>query len=321
MSATRIAVRCDGGDRIGAGHVGRCIPVAQALYRRGADVAFVGSFDGVARTLLERSGVLMNPPQNGPCGLAAAQWSAALVDLYLDGAQEVCELTRELPVATLGEASRCPDAGIWIDYHLGSPPESSEHRLGGPAYIPTDPRLARIAQPADTVRTVLVAAGASARLAPTAAKLAGAVAEAFPQARILAPAQVAARATCDVDALPQTFDLGVVAREIDLAVTAAGMTSYELMSAGVPVIAVGLVENQRVVIDGCSATGAAVPVNGIDDDPLPHLRIALARLADTSERAVLAATGARLVDGGGAERIAAALLGAWRRPGETEPGG
>lgn len=320
MSAPRIAVRCDGGERIGAGHVGRCVPVAQALRARGAEVTFVGSYDGVARSLIERSGAPVEPPQRGPCGLTPEDWSAALVDLYLDGEREICELAATLPVATLGEASRCPHAGLWIDYHLGSSPESSERRLGGPAYVPVDPRLAGIARPPGPVRTVLVVAGASAQVAPTAAKLAEAVAELFPEARILAPAQVAAHAACEVTALPQPVDLGAVARETDLAVTAAGMTSYELMSAGVPVVAVALVENQRVVIDGCSATGAALAVNGIDGDPLPDLRAALARLAEPSERAALSAAGTRLVDGHGAERVATALFDAWRLPGGAVSG-
>ncbi len=78
-----------------------------------------------------------------------------------------------------------------------------------------------------------------------------------------------------------------------------------------PLVAVALIENQRVVIDGSRATGIALPVDGIGRDPLPDVVAALARMHDSELRAELSARGSAAFDGRGADRIADALLAAW----------
>lgn len=309
---TRIAIRCDGGQAIGAGHVGRCVPVALALRDRGSEVVFVGAFDGVAAWLLQRAAFEIRPPGDRPCGLRASDWTGAVVDLYLsDGEQEVCALAGELPVATLGEATRCTTSGIWVDYHVGSPDEAGPRRLGGPAYAPLDPRFAAARRGRPDVERILVSAGASTMFGDLPPRMADAAAAAFPDAEVVAPRAVAAAATRAVTPLASPFDLAELASSIDLAVVGAGMTTYELACAGVPTVAVGLVENQRIVIDGCRTTGIALAVDGVSGDPIPAVAAALDTLHDRVSREALSRAGARTVDGRGADRIANALLAAW----------
>lgn len=317
---TGIALRCDGGAALGAGHVGRCVPIALALRAEGAEVAFVGAYDGVASWLLDTWNLPARPVSAGPCGLDAVGWDGAVVDLYGVGVTEICELAAALPIATPGEAARCPDRGVWIDYHVGAAEQHGPDRLGGPIFAPVDPRFAAARRARTDVRRVLVVAGGSRQFARTAGRLADAAAAAFPAAEIVAPAAVAASATVVVTALPDPVDLAGLAPSIDLAVTAAGMTTYELAAAGIPLVAVALVENQRVVADGCAATGVALPVYGIDEDPLPASIAALQRLRDPVVRADVSSAAVRAIDGHGAERIAKALLSAWTRPGASGPG-
>jgi len=300
----RIAIRCDGGAAIGAGHVGRCLPVASALRERGAHVTFVGGYDGIAAWLLDGAQVPRLPTGDGACGLDAENWDAALVDLYMAGrGTGICELAARLPIATLGEATRCGSAGIWVDYHAGSPREAGPRRLGGPEYAPVDPRFAAARRARDTVDRILVSTGASVMFGDIAARMTAGATAAFPTAEVLQPTP--------------PFDLAEIAPTIDLAVVGAGMTTYELASAGIPLVAVALVENQRVVIDGCRATGIAVPVDGIGQDPFPGVVAALTRMQQSDLRTELAATAAATVDGRGAGRIADALLAAWT-PGSRE---
>ena len=65
-----IAFRCEGGDRVGAGHVARCLQIALAFRMSGAEPLFVGEFDGLAAALLEAEGIATAPPASGaPLGL------------------------------------------------------------------------------------------------------------------------------------------------------------------------------------------------------------------------------------------------------------
>src|SRR3954468_11287234 len=116
-----VAFRCDGDDTLGAGHVGRCLPIAAAFAAQGWAPVFVGRYEGLAAWLLERAGLPVRPSAEdggAPCGLDPAAWDAAVVDLYGADVDEVCALATRIGVLTLGEATRCPDAGLWVDYHL-----------------------------------------------------------------------------------------------------------------------------------------------------------------------------------------------------------
>lgn len=311
----RVAVRCDGGTANGAGHVGRCIPVAAALRARGADARLVGRYDGVAAWLVERSGLPVEAPGGAPCGIGAGGWDAALIDLYLDHPTEMCDAAGLLPLATVGESSRCPDAGTWIDYHAGSAQGADDRRLGGPAYVPLDPRFAgRTPQIGDRVQRVLVLAGGSGSVLAAAGRLAVSAAEALPGVTVCAPAGIAAQAGHGVAALDDPVDVLDALAGVDVAIVGAGMTLYEVAAAGVPCIAVGLVDNQRVVIEGCQATGIAIGVDGTRDDPAPAVLAGLVRLGERGARAALSARARAVIDGKGAERIADALISVWTRP-------
>lgn len=312
-----IAIRCDGGSAIGSGHVGRSLPIAKALRERGSQVVFVGEYDGTAAWLVGSADFEIVPPVAAPCGLAAEEWGAAVVDLYIhDGEAQVCRLAAELPIATIGEATRCSAAGLWVDYHAGSGTASGPRRLGGPEYVPLDPRFAGARRTRDAIERVLVMTGGSVHFDDLSARVADAAADAFPNAQIVAPASVARLATCAVTPLDSPFDLAELAPTIDLAVVGAGMTTYELVCAGIPTVAMALVDNQRIVIDGCRATGIALPVDAIGRDPVPEVEAALAQMQDPGLRSELSRRAIGTVDGRGAARVAEALLAAWTGGGQ-----
>ena len=61
-----IAFRCDGGDRVGAGHVARCLQIALAFRMAGHESLFVGDYDGLAAALLEAEGAATARPRRRP---------------------------------------------------------------------------------------------------------------------------------------------------------------------------------------------------------------------------------------------------------------
>lgn len=313
----RAVFRCDGGERIGAGHVARCLALARAFSRWGWQTSFAGAYDGLAEWLLERSGVMTAAPDPlAPCGVDPGGCELAIVDSYTIATAAICELAAAMPVLTLAEAVRCPHLGILLDYHLDRAPQHGPRLLAGPAYAPLDRAFAAAGRPGSEVRTLLISVGGSRATAGPLEQIAGAAAAAFPDAQILlaAPGGPAEReiethhaSNSRMCQLPRPSSLLAVVAQIDLAITAAGLTSYELACAGVPQLAIAVAANQRRVIDGLRRHHLAMCLDLTDGERLGDLPAALRRMRDPALRRDLSERGMRVFDGRGAERVASAL--------------
>jgi spore coat polysaccharide biosynthesis predicted glycosyltransferase SpsG len=253
-----LAIRCDGGAAIGAGHVARCLPLARAFADRGWEVRFCGTFDGLAQRKVA------DFPQ-GPLEGA----DAVIVDSYEP------QPLPDLPLATIGESLRYPGA-VWIDYHLDrADDEPTAELLPGPRFAPVDPGFARAGRASDPIETILVTVGSSEAARTVIPQL-------VEQAERIGRVIVADGSTPLIDLVPQ----------VDAAISGAGMTAYELASAGLPLAIVQLADNQRRVVDGLLR--ARIAVEGAHElEPGPNER------------------GMALFDGRGAARAAAALEERW----------
>lgn len=315
----RIALRCDGDERIGAGHVARCLPLAGAFSARGHEAVLVGNYTGLAAWMIAGAGVRADRPSLTSTGVRASDWDAAVFDSYDLDAEELCSVACKLPSAFMAEAVRCPTAGVHIDYHPGHRPRSdTAAALAGPAYTPVDPRFAEHRRARDgAVRAALVTVGGSAAAHRIVSPVISALRGALPGVRIhVASGALHGAAAEDLVEMPYPASLLDGIDEIDIAVTAAGLTASELAAAGIPSVLVAVAPNQERVVRGFAAARAGIPV--LADDPPQVLMDAVARLADPAERARLAAAAPALVDGRGAARAAAGLERRW---GWTRPGG
>ncbi len=91
----------------------------------------------------------------------------------------------------------------------------------------------------------------------------------------------------------------------DLAIMAGGLSAYEALCAGTPLMAVALDRYQRATISALSKAGACLDLGLATDLRPKKITAALALLdIDPQMRIVLAAKGQALVDGRGAERVA-----------------
>jgi UDP-2,4-diacetamido-2,4,6-trideoxy-beta-L-altropyranose hydrolase len=308
----RIAFRCDGDEQIGAGHVARCVPLALAFAQLGWNVGFVGRYEGLAAWLLRRAEIdVRRPTRAAACGIAARSCDAAVIDSYRIAPGAICKLAGRLPLATLAEANRCPAYGILLDYHLDRTASPNARLLAGPSFAPLDPAFAGAGRAGGRVRRVLVMLGGSSRARQLLGEIVPIVGAAFADAAIMvaggAPPTSRSVNSRRVIALPLPSALVDVVSDVDLAVTAAGITAYEMACAGVPQVALAIVENQRRVISGLRASGLAPCLDLTGEDSLADLPRALEELGDVGLRRKLADRGRRVFDGHGAQRAAVAL--------------
>jgi UDP-2,4-diacetamido-2,4,6-trideoxy-beta-L-altropyranose hydrolase len=94
----------------------------------------------------------------------------------------------------------------------------------------------------------------------------------------------------------------------DLAVAAAGITSWELARVGTPQVAIVLADNQRPVAQGLEQHGLAVSLGWYADLDAERIIDAVRRLLrDPARRADMSRRGREVVDGRGALRVIAAM--------------
>jgi len=94
----------------------------------------------------------------------------------------------------------------------------------------------------------------------------------------------------------------------DLAIGAAGSTSWERCCLGLPAITIILADNQRLIGEALARAKAALLIE--DNQTLEDLGKLITRLAESNdERVACARKAADICDGGGAERVVSALIG------------
>lgn len=107
----------------------------------------------------------------------------------------------------------------------------------------------------------------------------------------------------------------------DLAVTAAGISVYEALCAGTPVMALSYDETQHRTAESLAAAGVCVDL-GLGDCLEPGLVPPLLTYLESNPglRTTASRAGRRLVDGKGAERVAGILLQLINDDGHESPG-
>src|SRR6266849_7985711 len=92
MNPLTVAIRAHGGDRIGLGHIRRCLSLAQALSRQGVAVKFITNKDKAVEDLVRENDFGVKQVESGTdfeqTQTAFEHWkaSALLVDSYDIGA-------------------------------------------------------------------------------------------------------------------------------------------------------------------------------------------------------------------------------------------
>lgn len=308
MTPSLVSFRCDGDDRIGAGHVARCVQLAKAFAAGGTEVVFEGSFGGTAAQLLEAAGF----PARPALGAEAGELSGAgvIVDSYSIGDAELEQMARDRPTAVICDAGRAPRVTAVLSPHLGAvATDAATVPIVGADYAPVSPELLGARRERGFARVLVSMGGGGVKTDAIVAavqalrELGGLrifVAAAGPLPATLAGADLKSGAV---------RGLGERIAWADVAVAGGGTTAYDLACAGVPAVLAVLADNQRPIVRTLSRAGVALPSCG--EPAATAFAAAVRRLAEPESRAALASAGPRLVDGYGAFRARDALTAAF----------
>ncbi len=310
----RVLFRAAAGPRIGFGHLMRSRTVATAL-----GVPALVSIRGGRGSSGAASLIGCRPLARG---LDALGRTASLSLLVVDDPRPdavvpwiLAARRRGIATASIHDLGLAPcPSDVSIDGSIAPGPMD----LAGVRYAILDPRLRRVraarrlARPAGR-SVVLVAFGGGSRV-----RLARAVSRAIVRHRPDVRVRIAGgfrrgawpRRCGSIEWLRATPGLGRRFLGATVAVLAGGVTLYEACAVGLPAIGVAIVPGQRRSVAGLARHGAVIDGGSVSSAAGTAARVArlVDRLLDAPDRQrALAVAARRLVDGRGADRVAAAL--------------
>lgn len=334
--AVRVAVRTDGGRRIGFGHVRRCLSLAQALESLRSKCLFLLDGDPDICELVSTLGfeaTRINPEHDLADTISRCRNFGAdviVADSYTLSTSYFCSLSEA--IGTVVAIDDLADRELPVKYVVNSSAKAEQLRcqqsdhtsyLMGPQYVLLRPEFSTTPSrlPATQVRRVLITFGGSdpnnltlrimrwvARALGTV-KLDVVVGPLFGNCEAIQEEAGMSDGSIVLHHNPSNMrDLMLAA---DLALCGGGQTTYELASVGTPSIAIRTAENVTGNLKGLAAMGTLIWVGDADDVNLETKVIDEVRALsnDACRREEMSRRGRKVVDGQGAIRVARVLLG------------
>ncbi len=344
----RLMIRADADSIMGTGHVMRCLALAEAWRDRGGEVLFVGRIEPEAlrqRIECEEEAGLIDLADRhpDPADLAAMRCLAgkqlnrygALGWMVLDGYHFDCGYQQAMRDAgwqllVIDDLGQIPEyhCEVLLNQNLYAP--SLAYQCSPGAVMLLGPRYALLRREfrclgeerslPDSAQRLLITMGGGDEHNVTAKVLTALALSGFEDIEVkvvLGPANSHANGLgALVAGLPfrcelarDVADMAVLIRWADAAVTAAGITTYELACAGTPFVTLITADNQEANANKFAEHGMALTLGWYDIIASDKLASRLREfLCDGGQLRDQAAKGRELVDGRGAERVVSALL-------------
>jgi UDP-2,4-diacetamido-2,4,6-trideoxy-beta-L-altropyranose hydrolase len=365
-AAPRVLFRADASERMGGGHIMRCLALADALAARGASVGFVCATlpqelarritaGGYAFWQIEPTPDLLDVTGNWDKAVLSAEAQAfdaaqtagiaraeqvdwVVLDHYrLDRrwGEAVRPTTAGLLVVD-DLANRAHDCDVLVDQTLGRRADNYTDLVPAGCRTLLGARYAILRAEFAQARNVALQ---RRRHAPVVKKLLVSlgttdidgitirVLQALSDAGITCPTEVVVgRSAPSHDAVQRlaervdnlavhvdSSEMAAVITSADLAVGAAGTSSWERCCLGLPAVTITLAENQRLIAERLAGVGASVAT----DSPAEAAAAVAALLGDPAQRARMTAAAAALTAGRGATLVADEMLhGPMTEPGD-----
>jgi UDP-2,4-diacetamido-2,4,6-trideoxy-beta-L-altropyranose hydrolase len=331
------ALRADGDAEIGTGHVVRCLALAAELRARGWRTALAGRSlaYGLRGRAIRAGGEVIDIPaeisveaEAAFIGSTIGEPIAVMVADHYGIGEDWHRAARRVAdrlVAVDDLADRALDVDLVVNQNLGASPAAyhglvadGTSLLLGPSYALVRRQFAEARarfRPRDgRSRRVLVAMGGADMPDVTLRVLEAlhgdlvidvVVGSAYPHRRSLdqwAAGRPAVQVQVDVD------DMASLMLSAELAIGAAGTSSWERCCLGLPAVLVSLAPNQVAIASELEAAGAAIHLGWHEELDVGEMRRTVDELlGDPTRLTTLSRTAAALVDGEGCRRVADAL--------------
>jgi len=330
----RLLIRADASQSLGSGHVMRCLTLASEVRDRGGDAAFVSApLTGHMKDAIEARGFQcrllakdLDPKHDAAETAAEARRFGAtqvVVDHY--GLAAPWEQAQPCPVLAIDDLTdRSHACNILLNQNLGAratdyadlvPPGTT--CLMGPEYALLRPEFAAARAAALTARQgnrlarLLISLGGTDPANGTGWALEVLAGLGLPdlditvvmgsRAPFLTEVQDRAAELPRTEVVVDTAEMGQLMVAADLAIGAAGATSWERCCLGLPTLMVVLADNQAGIARALDAAGAAQEIALGDGDALAAALRALA--ADPAQLADMQKAAAAICDGQGVGRV------------------
>lgn len=342
-----IWIRADANREIGAGHIMRCLSIAEALRGMGEEVLFLVADETAVKLFEERGQAyrVLNADyrkleQELPGLLSLLQEEKPgllLIDSYFVTEKYLREVGKQVKTACLDDCGELPYPvdilinyniyGDQIDYRgaLADSGSAADMRLLlGSSYAPLRPEFSQVKYVVkDQVEKVLVTMGGSDRYNLTGQLLRHVLKD--EEARKLHYHVVSGAFNPYLSYLTEMSEryknihihqnvrnMAELMEGCDLAVTAAGSTVYELCAVGLPILCFSFTENQRRIADTFKKKSIAGFSGDYKKDGQAMFSGLLPKLkeltGDATLRQELSKKGRNLIDGHGAKRLAEQLI-------------
>lgn len=335
MSPLTVAIRANGGDVIGLGHIRRCLSLAQALSRQGALVSFITFANAATLDLISECGFNaiavdserdLEETRKAIRSLAA---SVLVVDSYdIDADYLACIREQVSLLVAVDDLANRP---LPVDIVINGAAYAGELEykvppgallLVGAQYVILRKEFGR--EPGrkmnNLVERILITVGGSDPRGLTG-RLVGWIRRESNDIDldvVIGPFFKEATSSSELtESEPGKIhlhhnptDMRSLMLEADLAITGGGQTTYELAATGTPAVAIATAENQLQNLNSLAQAGSLVNAGGLDDPELETQFLnQLRKLIDEPKtRQQMSRRGRELVDGLGAERLAEVII-------------
>jgi UDP-2,4-diacetamido-2,4,6-trideoxy-beta-L-altropyranose hydrolase len=335
-----VAFRVDADSAMGAGHFMRCLSLAHACRAQGGEPVFFSStptsglIDRVRDAGFELVAIEPNAPDLGVRSICI--WASnnkrswVVLDGYqFNGAYQLAVAQAGARLMVIDDFLRLPryHAELMLDQNLGSEDRSypvastcrvllgPRYSLLAPGFVEVDSR--RRTYPNDA-RKLLITLGASDPVDATSKVLSALTNVDLSEVVVTVvigganQRRAAVRRSAESSGyrvVEDATDMTSLMADADLAITAAGSTSWEVCRMGLPAITITLAENQRDIASTLANAGVSVDLGWHDDVTADAVEVAVTRLiGDQEGREHMGTTGQKLVDGQGASRVVDAMV-------------
>lgn len=333
-----ILIRADANEHIGAGHIMRCLSIASSLRAMGETVKFVTAdhkadrlLDGFSTYCLESEWANMESELPALCDMVKKEKpSLLLIDSYYVTESYFQRLHGLVRVAYLDDLNQsCWDVDYLINYNIfanlydySTYEEKRTQLLLGTRYVPLRDEFKNCPKhKIDKVLDVLVSAGGADPECITEKIISG-ICYGMKEVRFHFVIGALNPRLDKINALAAGKDnivlhinekrMSELMKNCDLAISAAGTTLYELCATGIPTIAYSIADNQLFAMEQFDKQGIMLSagdcrgVVGFAD----RVKTIIEKIVDDRAlREELSEKMHNLVDGNGATRIVASLLG------------